>query len=347
MIFNIGAGKSYVLPVLSASYPANVSFMENANGSATFKVVIESAGKPAEYTYQWYLNGVKINGATSSSYTRTGLTSAANYSVYCKVTNAAGTVTSRTATLKVTSSQPVYTFSGDAVLTRQNSYDWMLTFKTSGTLRFSSLGNCAGKADVFCVGGGGGGGAYSRSYYGGGGGGGGSAVTSKGKSIAINTDYVITIGSGGAASSAGGNTSALGVSAAGGGTGGDYGYGGNGGSGGGAGGYSSTKAGGNGGSNGSDGTANTANAQGKGEGTSTRAFGESGGTLYAGGGGGGSGISSSGSTSAAGSGGAGGGAAGNGNNASNNTGGGGGGAKAKTGSGGKGGSGIVLIRNAR
>lgn len=346
MIFNLGAGKSYTLPVLNDSYPADVAFIENAGGSATFKVVIETDGKPDEYTYQWYLNGAKITGATSSTYTRTGLTSAATYTVYCKVTNSAGTVISRTATLTVRSSQPSYTYSGEHSLTRQNSYDWLLTLKSSGTLRFSYLGNVT-KADVFVLGGGGGGGAHTRNYYGGGGGAGGKTATIKGVSIAINTDYVITVGGGGSAAGAGGTTTAFGLSADGGGTGGDYGYGGAGGSGGGGGGYSSTKAGANGGTNGGDGYASNTNTAGKGQGTTTRAFGETSGTLYAGGGGGGGGRSSGGSLSAAGSGGTGGGVAGNGNSASNNTGGGGGGAQSNTGTGGKGGSGVALIRNAR
>ena len=347
MIFNLGSGKSYTLPVLNSSYPANVTQLEKSGGSATFKVVIDTAGNPAEYTYQWYVNGSAVSGATSSSYTKTGLTAAATYTVYCKVTNAAGTVQSRTATLTVQSSQPTYTYSGTAVLTKQNTYDWMLTLKTSGTLKFTHLGNCAGTVDVFCLGGGGGGGAWSEKYYGGGGGGGGKTTTAKKVAIKVNTEYEITIGTGGGAATAGGTTSALGKSAAGGGTGKSYGYGGSGGSGGGAGGYSSTKAGGNGGTDGGAGTTNTSATAGSGQGTTTKAFGETGGTLYAGGGGGGGGIASGGATTAAGAAGTGGGAKGNGVAASGNTGGGGGGAKANTGSGGKGGSGIVLIRNAR
>lgn len=349
MIFNLGSGKSHTLPVLNGSYPANVTQIEKSGGSATFKVVIDTDGSPAEYTYQWYVNGSAVSGATSSSYTKTGLTAAATYTVYCKVTNAAGTVQSRTATLTVQSSQPVYTYSGSHTLTKQGTYNWLLTLKTSGKLKFTHLGNCNGTVDVFCLGGGAGGGAWSEKYYGGGGGGGGKTTTAKKVAIKVNTEYEITIGTGGGAATAGGTTSALGKSAAGGATRSSlgYGYGGSGGSGGGAGGYSSTKAGGKGGTDGGAGTTNTTATAGSGQGSTTRAFGETSGTLYGGGGGGGGGINSSGTVTAAGAGGSGGGAAGNGGKASDNTGGGGGGAKANTGSGGKGGSGIVLIRNAR
>ena len=339
----------YITPVLNSSYPANVTQLEKSGGSATFKVEIATAGVPASYTYQWYVNWAAVSGATSASYTKTGLTAAATYTVFCKVSNAAGTVQSRTATLTVQSSQPVFTYSGTATLTKQNTYDWMLTLKTSGKLKFTHLGNCAGTVDVFLLGGGAGGGAYSEKYYGGGGGGGGKTTTAKKVAIKVNTEYDIQIGTGGGAATAGGTTTALGKSAAGGATRSSlgYGYGGSGGSGGGAGGYSSTKAGGAGGSDGGAGKTNTSATAGSGQGTTTRAFGETSGTLYAGGGGGGGGVNSSGTTTAAGAGGSGGGAAGNGKSASANTGGGGGGAKAASGTGGKGGSGIVLIRNAR
>ena len=90
----------YYTPVLNTSYPANVTGA-TVGGSATFKVTIATAGVPASYTYQWYVNGSAVSGATSSSYTRSNLANG-TYTVYCKVTNAAGTVQSRTATLTVT-----------------------------------------------------------------------------------------------------------------------------------------------------------------------------------------------------------------------------------------------------
>lgn len=93
------------LPVLNTSYPANVT-TDVTNSGAMFKTEIIQHGNPAEYTYQWYVNDTAVSGATSSTYTRTSL-AVGTYKVYCKVTNSAGTVTSRTATLTVT---PLYLY---------------------------------------------------------------------------------------------------------------------------------------------------------------------------------------------------------------------------------------------
>ena len=111
---------------------------------------------------------------------------------------------------------------------------------------------------------------------------------------------------------------------------------------GGGGGYGLNVKGGNGGSDGSNGGAGS-NTAGVGQGTTTREFGENSGTLYAGGGGGAS-------TSSGGNAGDGGGGAGasssNAANGATNTGGGGGGARSNY-TPGTGGSGIVIMRNAR
>lgn len=338
-------GEKYELPILNSAYPANVSQIEKSGGSATFNVVIDTPGKPAEYTYQWYVNGSKVSGATESSYTKTGLTSAATYTVYCEVTNKAGTVQSRIATLTVQSSQPSYTYSGSHTLVKEGTYNWKLTLKSSGTLKFTHLGNCTGAVDVFLVGGGGGGSGC---------GGGGGYTKTEGGSIALNTDYSIVVGAGGKGTSigtaggTGGTSSALGksVNGGGGGTGGATGVkGGDGGSGGG--GYGGNVAGGAGGSNGGNGVS-SANTGGTGQGSTTREFGSSSGTLYSGGGGG--------SGKPGGAGGSGGGGKGthkdnhateSGGNGGTNTGGGGGGYSYYTTKPGDGGSGIVVIRNKR
>ena len=87
----------YKLPVLSSSYPQdNTVYTGN---SVTSKIVINEQGEPNSYTYQWYKNGSLISGATSSSYKFTP-TAVGNTTLYCKVKTAAGTVTSRTATIK-------------------------------------------------------------------------------------------------------------------------------------------------------------------------------------------------------------------------------------------------------
>ena len=337
-------GEAYELPILNSAYPANVTVVQAANASASFNVQIATPGKPAEYTYQWYLNGVKISGATNSSYTKTGLTAAGTHTLYCVVTNKAGTVTSRVATLTVKSAKPTYTYTGSHQLIDDGNYNWRIKLKTSGTLTFNSLGNMPNGIQVFCVGGGGAGGSKS-----GAGGGGGYTTTGQAYPTA-GTNYTVTIGAGGAyASGKGGLSRAFSVTA----TGGDGGQssnpnGGNGGSGGGGASWNACAGGSNGGNGGSSDTA----VGGTGQGTTTREFGESGGTLYSGGGGGGCGRVWSSAVDWGGKAGAGGGGKGEtdgkvGVAGTNNLGGGGGGSGNNSSDFAKGGSGIVVIRNKR
>lgn len=237
-------------------------------------------------------------------------------------------------------------------LSNPSTDDFTLELYTSGTLTF----NMSFYADWFAVGGGGSGGATSGFT---GGGGGGYTATVLNNPIIKNNSYVIYVGAGGTAgvnsnggvSSVSSTNTGLIISA----NGGLYGKvraGGAGGSGGGGGSYGNRKTGGAGGSNGSNGAAgaggNSAGAGGKGQGTTTRAFGESTGKLYAGGGGGGSAGNSDYPNQAAG--GDGGGGIGGGRNSINpggngtpNTGGGGGGCNAN-GASGAGGSGIIIVR---
>lgn len=347
-------GQGYALPVLNAGYPQDASLVASAGGSASFSVQISQPGIPAEYTYQWYQNGSAISGATEASVTVSGLTAAASYSIYCRVTSKAGTVTSRVASLTVKDWLPAYTYTGSSALVNDGNYRWRIRLLTSGSLTFTSLGN-AGSMDLFCVGGGGGGGTNTGNGNGSGGGGGGYTLTRSGIQPALSTAYPVVIGAGGASDQAGGQSSAFGYSAGGGSGGGNMASG-SGGSGGG--GYGvNNQAAGNGGSDGSSGAAGTnGGAGGSGQGTTTREFGETDGALYAGGGGGTARYGT-----AAGSGGPGGGgdgAAPAGYNASStgspgsvNTGGGGGAGNARGFStsggnyGGAGGSGIVILRN--
>ena len=206
--------------------------------------------------------------------------------------------------------------------------NWRIKFLTSGT--FTPLKNM--NIDVFCVGGGGGG---MSAIISGCGGGGGYTKTIKSIVLTANTVYNIIVGAegsygfmdnhGSTSATAGGDTSAFAVTAAGGKPGTST-KGGDGGSGGG--GYDERNdigcAGGSDGSNGGGTNGGT------GQGTTTREFGEADGDLYAGGGGGRYGVKSLGT----------GGAGGGGNSGKSgvsNTGGGGG-------AGGSGGSGIVIIR---
>ena len=264
--------------------------------------------------------------------------------------------------------------------------NFIIRFKTSGTLTITNHGNTNGLYDVFLVGGGAGGGSGKDGQWTSHGGCGGYTTTKKKINTNLNTSYSIIIGSGGAKGTVygsnteyyggdGGASSGLGNTANGatvcksmsGDKINNYAYvGGYGGSGGGGPainrGSDGGSDGGNGGSDGSDGytksTSFTYWLNGKGQGTTTREFGESSGKLYAGGGGGG-GYNYT--YSYAGKGGEGGGGKGQGYSRADNTGpfagtantGGGGGAGYVEPQGGcsaygaEGGSGIVCIRNAR
>lgn len=204
------------------------------------------------------------------------------------------------------------------------SGNWRIKFLKSGNssaiFTFTSLGNARKGIDVFLVGGGGGGAwyTYTNSWTMKAGGGSGYTKTVKGVSVVKGTGYGITIGAGGAAGGSsgasggyGGNTMAFGQTAYGGnrsrsGTASDtyrarayhhyvpdayddfYAWGGHGGSGGSAVNDSGLTAQATNGANGSTRYLNGYGAGGTGQGTTTREFGESGGTLYANGGGSGS-----------------------------------------------------------
>lgn len=147
--------------------------------------------------------------------------------------------------------------------------------------------------DVFCVGGGSSGHSGSTSQNTGAGGGAGYTATQKGISVTPGQQITYTIGAGGAIGNGGITTFNGFISAAGGKSPESLSSGGNGGSGGGTAGFRLSTGysgrGGFGGSDGSDGGYNSKGngAPGNGQGTTTRAFGESSNTLYAGGGGGG------------------------------------------------------------
>lgn len=257
------------------------------------------------------------------------------------------------------SRMPAFTYTGSYELIDDgkvnNKQNWRLKLKTSGTLTFQRI---ATPIDIFCVGGGGG----AKLY----GGGGGYTKTGTNQSVKAGQAYTITIGSGGSMGVRGGTSSFGSLLSA---EGGYAGYsngttGGNGGSGGGD--FGNQGKAGNGGSNGSDGTTGqsqyhdggawvwrNSNHQGKGQGTTTREFGSSSGTLYAGGGGGGNSKKDHNTGGYGGSGGGGQGACrGSGSSAAAtagtvNTGGGGGGGNVDGAESMPGGSGIIVIRNYR
>lgn len=252
---------------------------------------------------------------------------------------------------------PAFTYTGDYETVDDNDSaitdfaswkgNWKIRFLTSGDLTFTNLYGWDGKLDVFLVGGGASGGGR-------GGGGGGYTKTQESVSVSVGTSYPIVIGAGGVGPTtsnrvppnAGGATSAFGLTANGGDTSSNGDYPSSGGSGGGSG-----TVGGAGQPGGSDGSAGGGSDGGKGQGTTTREFGEVNGKLYAGGGGGGAVTTNETSSGGAGGGGDGGGVGANPSpkNGDANTGGGGGGIgnlySAATYA--SGGSGIVVTRNAR
>lgn len=118
MIFNMNAGEGKKLPVLNSSYPKNVTV--TAGNSVTFAVLIAEDGKPAAYTYQWYVNGGVVSGAKSQNYVRDTTNDKGVLTVYCEVTNKAGTVTSRTASVVVQHRLTVNSNAG-AAITATNS----------------------------------------------------------------------------------------------------------------------------------------------------------------------------------------------------------------------------------
>ena len=249
---------------------------------------------------------------------------------------------------------PEFTYTGDYEIVNDSDEpitvsqdNWKIRLLSSGTLTFTDLNGAEGGIDVFLVGGGASGGGR-------GGGGGGYTKTQKSVSVKVGIEYPIIVGAGGLAPTtsakvppnAGGATSAFGLTANGGDTSTTGDYPSSGGSGGGSG-----KVGGAGYSGGSDGSSGGGDDGGSGQGTTTREFGESTGKLYAGGGGGGAVTTNETSSGGAGGGGDGGGVGADPRpkNGDANTGGGGGGlgnlySSATYASGG---SGIVIIRNAR
>ena len=219
-----------------------------------------------------------------------------------------------------------YSYSGNGTFTDEGNGKWNIVIRSSGTFELKQACN----VDIHCVGGGGSGGygqkwAYYSVTLGGGGGGGGYTTTVRNKALTPGT-YSISVGSGGtpatwasivpgsadngangahagALGGDGGTTSAFGVTANGG-KGGQRNVGGNGGSGGGAGCYGNMYQGNSqkygpraGGSNGSspepvvtEWSGGATVQSGTGQGTTTRDFGESSGTLRSGGGAGSGGM---------------------------------------------------------
>jgi Ig-like domain-containing protein len=100
---NAGFEGAKPLAPLIISQPGNQTV--TVGQTATFTVTATGTGP---LTYQWYVNGVPINGATSSTYTTPPTTAGQTGSVYTvTVSNSVGSVTSNGATLTVQVIPPV------------------------------------------------------------------------------------------------------------------------------------------------------------------------------------------------------------------------------------------------
>lgn len=124
MIFDLTRSTSEYKKIvaLDPNYPQDVTvnIIKGNTTSATFTVEILAHGKPAEYTYQWYVDNQPVSGVNGPSYTIYDITDEITHKIYCDVTNKKGTVSSRIATLTVTQSYPPTlddSFPKDATLT--------------------------------------------------------------------------------------------------------------------------------------------------------------------------------------------------------------------------------------
>jgi hypothetical protein len=112
--------------------------------AATFTVV--AAGTPAP-TYQWRKNGLNISGATSTSYSTPATVAGDTGSAFdVVVTNSAGSVTSASATLTVStvatpSGVDVTTYHYDNLRTGQNLNETVLTPANVNQTKFAKLGS--------------------------------------------------------------------------------------------------------------------------------------------------------------------------------------------------------------
>ena len=320
MIGRVNTGGGGSGGTLTITAPANVTVTITKDGKSKTK----SSGTSGVVVFKGLASGTWIVTITGDG----------------KTAQKAVTITTDYSTAISFNTIPEFTYTGDFEIVNDSDEpitvsqdNWKIRFLTSGTLTFTNLNGADGGIDIFLVGGGAGG---NYNYRGGAGGGSGYTSTTQAATVQVGVEYDIVIGAGGVGAKtsggrAGGATSAFGSIANGGAALSSNGvYGGDGGSGGGSGTLSKDKDGAysKAGVGGTDGANGQGTHPGTGQGTTTREFGESGGTLYATGG---EGAAAPNITP---------------DPVSQNTGDGGNGAGGSTEST-SGGSGIVIIRNAR
>lgn len=284
--------------VINSLTSFKVAVSSGRNVVLTWTVPTAATGKP--------FSGVHVRYKTGSAPTSISDGTA----IYTGTGSSTTSGSTSTATVTLPALNTTYYFSIWSYATIDGSKVYSSSYKTAScttgssvtkTYTSSTMVSLAGytKIDVFCVGGGGAGGSqYGGKYYYGGGGGGGYTKTVTGYSISSGASLTVEVGTGGTAVSASNATGGTGgtsrvklgstiICEASGGAGGVGGTdttnndGGSGGSGGGSG-----RA--NGGTNGGNGRAYSSSYNaGTGQGSTTRPWGGSSGTVYSGGGGGG------------------------------------------------------------
>ena len=133
MLFDMSASSnSRKIMQLNPEYPKDVT-MKSTDGTAVFKAEIAKNGRPDEYTYQWYVNGAAVAEANHKEYERNISGDKGQYTVWCEVTNKAGTVRTRTATLTV-NRLPVLdeNYPADASTTIGNACEFKVTVSEEG-----------------------------------------------------------------------------------------------------------------------------------------------------------------------------------------------------------------------
>ena len=275
-LYGFGAGGDFTKSVIIVTAPTG-STVTCTKGTVT-KTAAERNG-------EWWFKGLEIGTwtlkATLSGQTATQTVNITQFGVY------------RIAMVyRVT---PEFTYTGNYKVVQDNDSqisdfanwkgNWKIRFLTSGTFTVKNMYGWDGKIDAFLLGAGASGSSRpsSTGAYGAGGGSGRTKTIKKIK-LTANEPYPIEIGSGGAPvegdpalGKQGGSTNAFGETAKGGDnltSAGSHTVGGNGGSGG----------AGRGGEPGADGSDGTGTDPGKGQGTTTKEFGEPDGKLYANGG---------------------------------------------------------------